>query len=296
MTLSEEQLAFFKAQGTLLIPDFFDKETANNLINESNRLLDELDISTHPKTVFHGSDSDRTQTGDDYFLESGDKIRYFFEEKAFQDGKLVVDKTKAINKIGHALHALNPTFKAFSFLKKVKEVAASLKLDDPLVLQSMIIFKQPYIGGEVSIHQDNTFLHTDPESAIGFWFALEDCTVENSCLYYLPGSHTQGIHNSRRFVRSQSGKGVEFTNPPKKYNIDEFVPVECKAGSLVLIDGNVVHYSNENKSPRSRTIYTFHMIGNPERGYKYSPDNWLQPSPSMPFTPLFGTEIEDQSE
>ena len=38
-------------------------------------------------------------------------------------------------------------------------------------------------------HNDSTFLYTDPPSAIGFWFALEDCTLENGCLSFLPGSH-----------------------------------------------------------------------------------------------------------
>jgi phytanoyl-CoA hydroxylase len=51
----------------------------------------------------------------------------------------------------------------------------------------MYIFKQPFIGGEIDCHQDSTFLYTDPLSCIGFWFALEDATVDNGCLYAIPG-------------------------------------------------------------------------------------------------------------
>src|SRR3546814_19129036 len=53
----------------------------------------------------------------------------------------------------------------------------------------MYIFKQPHIGGEVGWHQDSTFLYTDPLSAVGLWFALEDATLENGCLWALPGAH-----------------------------------------------------------------------------------------------------------
>ena len=42
----------------------------------------------------------------------------------------------------------------------------------------MYIFKQPKIGGEVVCHQDSTFLYTEPESAVGFWVAIEDATIE----------------------------------------------------------------------------------------------------------------------
>jgi ectoine hydroxylase-related dioxygenase (phytanoyl-CoA dioxygenase family) len=53
------------------------------------------------------------------------------------------------------------------------------------VLQSMIICKQPRIGGVVPVHNDSTFLYTDPPSAVGCWVALEACTAENGCLVSL---------------------------------------------------------------------------------------------------------------
>lgn len=88
-----------------------------------------------------------------------------------------------------ALHELEPKFRALSLSKDMKALAKDLDFKDPRVLQSMLIFKQPKIGGEVPPHQDSTFLYTEPLSARGFWFALEDCTAENGALSFAPGSH-----------------------------------------------------------------------------------------------------------
>ena len=118
-----------------------------------------------------------------YFLTSTDKIRPFLEHKASEkNGK------KIFNKIGHALHALNPVFKEITFDDKVKQIFHSLNFKKPIVCQSMYIFKQPYIGGEVKPHQDGSYLHTDPLKVAGVWIALEDSNLENGCLQFVPGS------------------------------------------------------------------------------------------------------------
>ncbi len=65
--------------------------------------------------------------------------------------------------------------------------------------QSMFIFKQPGIGGEVHWHQDATFLHSEPMTVTGFWIALEDATVDNGCLWVAPGGHRGPLR--KRFVR-----------------------------------------------------------------------------------------------
>ena len=68
------------------------------------------------------------------------------------------------------------------------------------------------VGGEVGAHQDGAFLYTEPQSVIGFWWALDDCTKQNGCLWVVPGSHKLGVH--RRFLRvdpHDASKGVEFS-------------------------------------------------------------------------------------
>jgi len=157
----------------------------------------------------------------------------------------------------------------------------------------MVICKQPEIGGAVPPHQDSTFLYTDPPSAVGFWYALEDATVENGCLSFLPGSHKRA-KIEKRFVRKKEGCGTEFVdNEGAKFPVGEefqegevegeYKLGEVKAGTLVLIHGNLLHKSEKNVSKKGRIIYTFHVIEGADA--KYDERNWLQP-PKEGFTKL----------
>lgn len=190
--LTPEQVDQFHRDGYLALPGFFDPAP---VLKHAKSLIGAFDPRGHPLTKFStggedGQDSAK-HVGDNYFLESGDDIRYFLEEGALDtQGNLLRPPHLAVNKCGHALHALDPFFKQFSFSPALMNVARSLGVHkDPRVLQSMIICKQPSIGGPVPSHNDSTFLFTDPPSAIGFWFALEDCTFHNGTLSFLPGSH-----------------------------------------------------------------------------------------------------------
>ena len=55
-------------------------------------------------------------------------------------------------------------------------------------------------GGEVTPHQDGTFLYNEPLRLFGFWFPIDDATEENGCLWYVPGSHAEPV--TRRFLRT----------------------------------------------------------------------------------------------
>ncbi|KAG8554765.1 hypothetical protein GDO81_003886 [Engystomops pustulosus] len=223
----------------------------------------------------------------DYFLNSGDKIRFFFEKGVFDaKGDFLVPREKSVNKIGHALHAHNPLYKRMTHSPKIQEVGQRLGLVKPVIVQSMYIFKQPNIGGEVTPHQDATFLHTEPLGRIlGFWIAVEDANEENGCLWFIPGSHRDGI--SRRMLRTPPGSipCTAFIGEERSYNDDQFVPAPVPKGGLVLIHGEVVHKSDLNTSPNSRHAYSFHVMESHKTSW--NPENWLQPSQDLPFPSLY---------
>src|SRR5688500_1838785 len=224
------------------------------------------------------STHEQTRKTDEYFLASGDKIRFFFEEDAFlPDGSLRQSRERSINKIGHALHDLDPVFDRFSRTPEIAQLVKDLGIQNPLLLQSMYIFKQPNIGGEVTCHQDATFLYTEPPGILGLWFALEDATRENGCLWAIPGGHKLGLKS--RFKRSVDGKTRFEVLDDGPWLMDNLQPLEVMTGSLIVLHPLLPHLSHANRSSKSRHAYTLHVM---DGRCSYPADNWLQRAPSMP--------------
>ncbi|CAA0832964.1 Phytanoyl-CoA dioxygenase [Striga hermonthica] len=266
--LNSDQLQFFDSEGYLVFESFASPDEVNSLRSKMEHLLDQFDCSSRA-SIF--STRNQRQTTDDYFFESAENISFFFEEKAFDDdGNLKQPKQLSINKVGHALHEKDPVFKSFSSSEKMSSLLMSIGYRRPVIIQSMYIFKQPGIGGEVVPHQDNSFLFTDPQTCTGLWLALEDATITNGCLWAIPGSHKDGL--VRRFIRDESG--VHFDKPSPSYDQKDFVPIEVKAGTLVVIHGDLIHQSFENKSSTSRHAYSLHVVDTD--GCKWAEDNWIK--------------------
>ena len=274
MGITAAQLERYQREGFLVLEDFVAAFTCDALRERAEELVHEFDprgaISIFSTAV-------QNHLRDDYFLESGDKIRFFFEEDAFlPDGSLKQSKERSINKIGHALHEIDPVFGEFSRNAAIRQLVADLGIEKPLLLQSMYIFKQPKIGGEVTCHQDSTFLYTEPQDIVGLWFALENATIENGCLWAIPGGHSLGLKS--RWVRSAGGMNFEvFDSSP--WPEERLVPLEVRKGSLIILNGLLPHKSLANRSSKSRHAYSLHVI---DGSSSYPQDNWLQRSPKMP--------------
>jgi len=273
--LTTEQRDRFQRDGYIVIPNFKSADEIARLRARAGDIVDSFDPA-ESRAIF--TTRDQAKASDAWFLGSDNTIRCFFEEEAFgPDGRLKQPKALSINKIGHAMHDLDPVFSSFSRSADLAELAGQLSLRNPVLLQSMYIFKQPHIGGEVTLHCDHTFLWTDPGSVVGFWFALEDATLENGCLWAVPGGHHQPVR--QRFRRAPDGGTTFDALVDTPYPLDGEAPLEVSKGTLIVLHGTLPHRSGPNHSDHSRHAYSLHTI---DASAAYPSDNWLQRSPSLP--------------
>uniref|UniRef100_A0A7S4AGY4 Uncharacterized protein n=1 Tax=Pseudo-nitzschia australis TaxID=44445 RepID=A0A7S4AGY4_9STRA len=225
------------------------------------------------------------------------------------------------------IHDIHKPFFDYTTSAKLGELVLSLGYQDPVVPQSMYIFKNPVVGGAVHSHQDSTFLYTTPrQTCLGLWLALDDATLDNGCLWVRPKSHFEPLR--RQFIRNPKYKndgdgesklafrqhhdnpevtwegtlpesvevenidadadpnpsnssdnddnGMDNRNREQEISSLNFVPVEVRAGDLVVFGGTLDHFSLPNFSDRQRHTFQLHLVEGPGAGVAWSPENWLQ--------------------
>ncbi len=286
--LTAEQIAQYDADGFLVIPDFVSADACAALRARANEIVDAWEPSEE-RSVFTTNQQERVSNGE--FLASGASTWCFFEEEAFgSDGDLTQAKELSINKIGHAQHDTDDEFEKFAYNPLLGEVARDIGMVDPLALQSMYIFKQPRIGGEVGIHQDATFLYTEPISVTGFWFAIEDATIDNGCLWAVPGSQRGPLREVFKRNRLDDPAASDGTimeplsvEPVPGPDTPGAVPLEVAAGTMIVLNGVLPHWSGVNRSGVSRHAYSLHCI---DSAAEYPDWNWLQRPADFPLRPL----------
>lgn len=318
---------YFDTHGFIKVEGFVGDKTVKALCQQMEELANQWDPDAGIDSF--GTGTKENAARGDYFLESSSKIHFFAETTALQDGKLKPefqsDKLSALNKSGHAMHMVPGAFQDYARGSAVRGLVLDLGWKDPVVPQSMYIFKQKQIGGTVTSHQDSTFLFTEPkQSCLGLWLALHESTLENGCLWVRPASHWEATR--RQYKRNPLHFGPEAiearTNEPlapsdddgdptSKFVMDQiadainvpwdgtvpeggyealleagFVPVECKPGDLLAFNGQLDHLSLPNFSNKPRHTFQLHMVEGPGAGVTWSKYNWLQYPPNLPFMRL----------
>ena len=122
-------------------------------------------------------------------------------------------------------------------------------------MQSMLFAKPAGLQGQ-AWHQDERYIPTRDRSLIGAWIALDDATIDNGCLWVMPGSHRHGYLWPTR----DHGRPDEFDSADEAYGFDDTnaLAVEVAAGSVVFFNGYLLHRSLRNRSNGFRRALVNH--------------------------------------
>jgi len=164
----------------------------------------------------------------------------------------------------HQPHFISPVIEKFVRHQRIcgalsQVTAAHLPHWDGSVkcMQSMFFVKPAGFQGQ-AWHQDEIYIPTRDRSLVGGWIALDDATVQNGCLWVIPGSHRSGcLYPQREHHNSE-----EFDFAPESHGFDESqeIPVEVKAGTVVFFNGYLLHRSRKNRSNGYRMVLVSHYM------------------------------------
>jgi ectoine hydroxylase-related dioxygenase (phytanoyl-CoA dioxygenase family) len=136
--------------------------------------------------------------------------------------------------------------------ERLGEVAGLLAgVEGIRIWHDQALIKPPY-GNPTSWHLDNPFWSFSSRDAISIWIALDDATVENGCLWYLPGTHRSAHFE---LIELGANLGALFEQYPEWLELEP-VPAPCAAGGAVFHNGLVAHAAGANMTPRPRRAMT----------------------------------------
>jgi ectoine hydroxylase-related dioxygenase (phytanoyl-CoA dioxygenase family) len=147
----------------------------------------------------------------------------------------------------HFPHKISPIFKDLLAAPAIVDQLTGLIGNDVKCMQSMLFVKAAGKPGQ-AWHQDERYIPTRDRSLWGAWLALDDATIDNGCLWVLPGSHRAGVlwptrpHGSDEFDDSE--EAFDFPD-----DAGRAVPVEVASGDAVLFHGYLLHRSLRNRLP-----------------------------------------------
>ncbi len=268
--LSKEEKEQYQEQGFLVKPGLLTDQECDALcqhISETilRRVLREESLRSAPEGQS--------------FKASARDIHIFWERGMNPTQFPPTEREQCVSRLGHGLHIVDPFFLQMARHPKVAEVLEDLIGRGVNIVQTMVIYKQPFVGAETGYHQDATYLHTEPNTLIAAWMALDDVTEENSPLTIIPGSHHLPLHTIAEL--KEDGQFHHQVVNDTRPEISQAVPVPVPKGGVIFFHGYLWHGAGPNQSSRPRRAFVAHYVNSASR---WSPFNWIDGTPG--FIPL----------
>ena len=179
------------------------------------------------------------------------------------------DKNKSLLSC-HNLQQHSSVFSKMIFNEKFLKIARSLIGENIRLHHTKYHIKPQSSGARLPLHQDYHYFPFKNNSMVAALIHLNDTSVENGCVCVMPKSNLKGplehIHDK------------SFYLDPSKYKIEDCVPIEAEAGSVLFVNYLTIHGSYENKSENDRPIFLVQMHEATDVRLKeihISPDNGL---------------------
>jgi len=191
-------------------------------------------------------------------LESVDPAIVMFEQTEMPGAVHPEDRVAKVFKIHR-----DSVFETFAHDERLLDLVGDLLGPEIDVFLSQFIFKNPGAYGQ-PWHQDSLYFDFTPDHQVGAWLAVSEATLENGCLWVLPGSHREPVHDHIPDQRPGSLHGyMEIVD----HDMDGAVPVLMDPGDVLLFDSHLMHRSTDNEStgPRAAMVYHYSPAGTVDR-------------------------------
>jgi ectoine hydroxylase-related dioxygenase (phytanoyl-CoA dioxygenase family) len=206
-----------------------------------------------------------------------DRNRPFVLPEANLNNVEVTDPEERVSKV-FRVHREEPFHSLATRSDLVATVSTLLGTDMLSCFLSQFIFKNPGAWGQ-PCHQDSFYFPFIPmRPVVGVWLACTDATLENGCLWVVPGSHRERIHEHIPDQRPNANVGyVEIVD----YDLSSAVPVVMAAGDLLLFDSYLMHYSTDNQSSKRRAAMVYHYAPSSTQDHTvetrgYTINDWME--------------------
>ncbi len=225
--IDQADVAFFEREGYLVVPDALTMTEVNTLRDDAARIC-------------------RGELG---------PVRGVTPALPTESDEAVMQRYLCI----HFPHKLSDVMVRTLAHPAIVEVLTHIIGPNVKCMQSMLFIKPAGKPGQ-AWHQDEDFIPTRDRTLTGAWIAMDRATIENGCLWVLPGSHKPGIlwemddTYDARFDCTKEAKGFPYRD-------EDAVPVEVEAGAIVFFNGYLLHRSlpNTAQSGFRRSLVNHYM-------------------------------------
>jgi len=240
MQLTAEQLAQFHKDGFIVLRGFLEEERCNDILKVAKEHLEALIEPIETELGYDSRSKAYRMNVTDYSSKS--------EEKHVVVGRL------------RQVYDRSPLFKTWMEEVKIRPILQQI-LHDTVILttahHNSIMTKMPHVSAATGWHQDRRYWSYTSDNLISVWLALDDETIENGVLEFIPGSHKM------KLISEQFDEKEYFSESyiPNKKIIDTKIHTALKKGDVVIFHSLLLHRANKNSTDKPKISFVYTVKG-----------------------------------